>query len=188
MCMSEVQSDGIFAAIKRRDHGIFKQLFETYFKKMTLFAEYFLLDRDEAEDIAQEIFVDLWNNAPTLSNVSNLKSYLFVQVRNRCFNRLKHLHVEDNYSQWLAEAQAYAEIPEVEVDPELLQRVYDVIDELPEQARQVFKSCVLEGKKYKDVAEEMGVSINTINTQMTRSYKYIRKRMGVSFLVILAII
>ena len=96
--------------------------------------------------------------------------------------------MEDNYKQWLTEAQVYAEIPEVEVDPELLQRVYDVIDELPEQARQVFKRCVLDGKKYKEVAEEMGVSVNTINTQMTRSYKYIRKRMGVSFLVILAII
>ena len=179
MDMDEMRSDEIFEAIKRREHSVFKHLFETYFKKMTLFAEYFLLDRDEAEDIAQEIFVDLWNNAPMLSGISNLKSYLFVQVRNRCFNRLKHLHVEDNYKQWLAE---------VEVDPELLQRVYEVIEELPEQARLVFKRCVLEGKKYKDVAEEMGVSVNTINTQMTRSYKYIRKRMGVSFLVILAII
>ena len=188
MDMDEMRSDEIFEAIKRREHSVFKHLFETYFKKMTLFAEYFLLDRDEAEDIAQEIFVDLWNNAPMLSGISNLKSYLFVQVRNRCFNRLKHLHVEDNYKQWLAEAQAYAEIPEVEVASELLQQVYEVIEELPEQARLVFKRCVLEGKKYKDVAEEMGVSVNTINTQMTRSYKYIRKRMGVSFLVILAII
>lgn len=94
----------------------FKHLFETYFKKMTLFAEYFLLDRDEAEDIVQEIFVDLWNNASGLFGTTNLKSYLFVQVRNRCFNRLKHLHVEDDYRQWLAEAQTYAEIPEVEVD------------------------------------------------------------------------
>ncbi len=186
--MGEMCSDKIFEAIRQREHRAFKHLFETYFKKMTLFAEYFLLDRDEAEDIAQEIFVDLWNNASGLSGITNLKSYLFVQVRNRCFNRLKHLHVEDDYRQWLAEAQAYAEIPEVEVDPELLQRVYDVIEELPEQARLVFKRCVLEGKKYKDVAEEMGVSVNTINTQMTRSYKYIRKRLGVSFLVILAII
>lgn len=183
-----MQSGEIFQAIKRRDYDAFNELFESYFKKMTLFAEYFLLDRDEAEDIAQEVFVDLWNNSATLPDVLNLKSYLFAQVRNRCLNRLKHLHVEDNYKQWLAEAQAYAEISEAEIDPELLKRVYDVIENLPDQARHVFKSCVLEGKKYKDVAEEMGVSVNTINTQMTRSYKYIRERLGVSFLVILAVI
>lgn len=188
MDMDEIRSDEIFEAIKRREHCIFKQLFETYFKKITLFAEYFLLDRDEAEDIAQEIFVDLWNNAPTLPEIANLKSYLFVQVRNKCLNRLKHLHVEDRYKQWLAEAQAYAEIPEVEIDPELLQRVYEVIEELPDQSRLIFKSCVLEGKKYKDVAEEMGISVNTVNTQMKRAYKYIRTRLGVSFLIILAVV
>lgn len=55
MDMDEIRSDEIFEAVKRREQGVFKQLFETHFKKMTLFAEYFLLDRDEAEDIAQEI-------------------------------------------------------------------------------------------------------------------------------------
>ena len=76
----------------------------------------------------------------------------------------------------------------MEIDPELLQRVYEVIEELPDQSRLVFKSCVLEGKKYKDVAEEMGISVNTVNTQMKRAYKYIRTRLGVSFLIILAVV
>lgn len=188
MDMDEIRSDEIFGAIRRRDHSVFKQLFESYFKKMTFFAEYFLMDRDEAEDVAQEVFVELWNKAPELADISNLKSYLFVQVRNRCLNKLKHLHVEDHYKEWLLEAQAYAEIPEVEIDQELLQRVYDVIEELPDQSRLIFKSCVLEGKKYKDVAEELGISVNTVNTQMKRAYKYIRTRLGVSFLMIIALI
>ena len=157
---------------------MFKQLFESYFKKMTLFAEYFLLDRGEAEDIVQEVFIDLWNNAPTLPEVSNLKSYLFTQVRNRSLNRLKHLHVEDNYKQWLLEAQAYAEIPEVEIDQDMLKKVYDVIEELPDQSKIIFKRCVLDGKKYKEVAEEMNISVNTVNTQMSRAYKFIRSRLG----------
>ena len=186
--MDKIFSDEIFQAIKRKEHGAFKQLFEAYFKKMTLFAEYFLLDRDEAEDIAQEIFVDLWNNSSALPNISNIKSYLFVQVRNRCLNRLKHLHVEDNYKQWLQEAQIYAEIPEAEIDQEILERVYQVIEELPEQSKIIFKRCVLDGKKYKEVAEEMDISINTVNTQMKRSYKFIRSRLGATFLILLSIL
>ncbi len=188
MDMDELHSGKILQAIKRRDHGAFKELFESNFKKMTLFAEYFLLDREEAEDIAQEIFVDLWNNSAKLPEVSNLKSYLFVQVRNRCLNRLKHLHVEDDYKHWLIEAQAYAEIPEVEIDPEVLKQVYDVIEELPDQSKVIFKRCVLDGKKYKEVAEEMDISINTVNTQMKRAYKFIRSRLGTSFLILLSVI
>ena len=99
--------DDTFQAIKRREHVAWKQLFEIYFKKLVLFAEYFLMDREEAEDIAQEVFVDLWTNVRELPEISNLKSYLFVQVRNRCLNRLKHLHVEDFSKQWLLEAQMY---------------------------------------------------------------------------------
>lgn len=174
--------ENVLQAIRRREQGVFKQLFESYFKKMTLFAEYFLLDRGEAEDIVQEVFIDLWNNAPTLPEVSNLKSYLFTQVRNRSLNRLKHLHVEDNYKQWLLEAQAYAEIPEVEIDQDMLKKVYDVIEELPDQSKIIFKRCVLDGKKYKEVAEEMNISVNTVNTQMSRAYKFIRSRLGASFL------
>ena len=155
---------------------------------MTLFAEYFLLDRDEAEDIVQEVFIDLWNNAPTFPEVSNLKSYLFTQVRNRSLNRLKHLHVEDNYKQWLLEAQAYAEIPEVEIDQDMLKKVYGVIEELPGQSKIIFKRCVLDGKKYKEVAEEMNISVNTVNTQMSRAYKFIRSRLGASFLILLSVI
>lgn len=173
--------ENVLQAIRRREQGVFKQLFESYFKKMTLFAEYFLLDRGEAEDIVQEVFIDLWNNAPTLPEVSNLKSYLFTQVRNRSLNRLKHLHVEDNYKQWLLEAQAYAEIPEVEIDQDMLKKVYDVIEELPDQSKIIFKRCVLDGKKYKEVAEEMNISVNTVNTQMSRAYKFIRSRLGGGF-------
>lgn len=180
--------ENVLQAIRKREERIFKQLFESYFKKMTLFAEYFLLDRDEAEDIAQEVFVDLWNNASTFPEVSNLKSYLFTQVRNRSLNRLKHLHVEDNYRQWLLEAQAYAEIPDVEIDQEILKKVYSVIEELPNQSKTIFKRCVLDGKKYKEVAEEMNISVNTVNTQMKRAYKFIRSRLGASFLILLSVI
>ena len=156
--------DDTFQAIKRREHVAWKQLFEIYFKKLVLFAEYFLMDREEAEDIAQEVFVDLWTNVRELPEISNLKSYLFVQVRNRCLNRLKHLHVEDFSKQWLLEAQMYAEIPEVEIDQELLKRVYGVIEELPDQSKVIFKRCVLDGNfsEYGEHAHETCLQVHSL--------------------------
>ena len=170
------------------DNQRFDDLYQKYAGIVFRTAYNFLLNKDDAEDIVQEVFIDLWNNAPTLPEVSNLKSYLFTQVRNRSLNRLKHLHVEDNYKQWLLEAQAYAEIPEVEIDQDMLKKVYDVIEELPDQSKIIFKRCVLDGKKYKEVAEEMNISVNTVNTQMSRAYKFIRSRLGASFLILLSVI
>lgn len=175
--------DDIACAIRRRDHEAFKKAFEMWFEKMTLFGEYFLYAREEAEDVAQEVFVELWENADKLPEIANLQGYLFTEVKNKCLNRLKHLRVEDNYKRWLAEAQEYAEIPDTEIDEEQVRQVYAAIEELPEQARHIFKQCALEGKKYKEVAAELGVSVNTVNTQMSRSFKYIREKLGITLLL-----
>ena len=186
MMKSEVQIEKLLAGVRRRDIMSFQYLFRMYFSKMTLFAEYFLMDRGDAEDVVQDIFSDLWTDAATLPEISNFKSYLFVLVKNRCFNRLKHLEVEDAYRQRVNEAQKYADMDETDLDEELVQKVYDTIEELPGQAKAVFKSCILEGKKCKEVADEMGLSVHTVNTHMKRSYKFLRTRLGVSYLLILA--
>ena len=73
-------------------------------------------------------------------------------------------------------------------DQDMLKKVYDVIEELPDQSKIIFKRCVLDGKKYKEVAEEMNISVNTVNTQMSRAYKFIRSRLGASFLILLSVI
>lgn len=179
---SEVE---ILVALKLKKPDVYRYLFDEYFEKMVLFAEYFLLDRIEAEDVVQETFVGIWNQKDLPEFNVSLKSYLFKQVKNRCLNRIKHLHVEDKYKQWLLEAQMYADIPEVELDEELIKRVYNVIDELPAQARTIFRLCVLEGRKYKEVALELGISVNTVNTQMKRAYKHLRQRLGITFLLFL---
>lgn len=168
----------IIEALKKKDRKVWRFLFTEYFERMVLFAEYFLLDRGEAEDVVQETFMQLWR-CPELPVIhTHFKAYLFAQVRNRCLNRIKHLHVEDAHKEWLMEAQIYAEIPEVELDEEVVQKIYAAIDELPEQARQIFKRCVIDGLKYKEVALEMGITVNTVNTQMKRAYKYLRQRLG----------
>lgn len=179
------QQEEVVKALKKREEKVYRYLFDQYFERMVLFAEYFLLDRKEAEDITQEIFMHLWSH-PELPEITfSLKSYLFTQVKNACLNRIKHLNIEDRHKQWLVEAQLYAEIPEVELDEELVHKVYAAIDELPEQARLIFRMCVLEEKKYKEVAAELGISVNTVNTQMKRAYKYLRERLGVFFLFFL---
>lgn len=175
----------IVEALRKRDSKVYRFLFEEYFERMVLFAEYFLLDGKEAEDVVQELFLKLWNSSDVPEITVSLKAYLFMQIKNTCLNRIKHLNVEDKHKKLLAEAQLYAEIPDVELDEELVRKVYAAVDELPEQTKAVFRLCVIEGKKYKEVAEELNISVNTVNTQMKRAYKYLRNRLNLTFLFFL---
>ena len=179
----DLKASEVVEGLRRRDHGVFRRVFERYYRGMTLFGEYFLCDREEAEDVAQEVFTEVWEEAERLPEVENVRAWLLTRVKNKCLNRLKHLEVEDAYRQWVAEAEEYAEAPEGEVDEELAERVKAVVEELPEQAKRIFKRVVLDDKRYREVAEELGVTVNTVNTQMTRAYRYVRRRLGIALLV-----
>ena len=174
----------LFKCLQKKDKEVFRFLFEKYFGQLVHFAEYFLLEREAAENVVQDCFLKLWEKTD-FSNIRNFNSYLFVQVKNICLNKIKHLQIEDKHKSWLMEAYLYAELPEVEYDERLIDKVWRVVNELPEQTRLIFIACVVEGKKYREVADECGISVNTVNTYVKRAYKYLRRRMGLSVILFL---
>ena len=176
--LNDYSDKEIIEALRRKDPIVFRELFEAYFGQMVLFADYILLDRSEAEDVAQEIFVGLWNRTEFPEITSSFRSYIFTQVRNRCLNRIKHLNIEDKHGLWVREALDFAQIPDTEIDEELVGKMYKAIAELPEGARTVFTMCVIEGKSYKQVASELGIPGNTVNMQMKRAYRFLRERLS----------
>ena len=175
-------AEEIVAGLRRKDEKIFRYLFETYFKLMVHFAEYILADRAEAENIAQDCFLHLWEKEE-FPEIADIKAYLLGQVKNACLNEIKHLQMEDKHKKWIAEAYMYAELPEVEYDERLVAKVWRAVDELPEQTRAVFVACVVDGKKYREAAEEFGISIHTVNTYIKRAYKALRDNLGASLLL-----
>ena len=170
----DLQASEVVEGLRQRDHGVFRRVFERYYRGMTLFGEYFLCDREEAEDVAQEVFTEVWEEAERLPEVENVRAWLLTRVKNKCLNRLKHLEVEDAYRQWVAEAEEYAGVPEGEVDEELAERVKAVVEELPEQAKRIFKRVVLDDKRYREVAEELDITLNTVKTHLARALAFLR--------------
>ena len=81
--------ENVLQAIRRREQGVFKQLFESYFKKMTLFAEYFLLDRGEAEDIVQEVFIKYFISNKTFNDEDHEKAWILTVTANLSKNVLR---------------------------------------------------------------------------------------------------
>jgi RNA polymerase sigma-70 factor (ECF subfamily) len=130
--------------------------------------------KEIAEEIVNDIMVKIWNKREELNRIQNLETYLFVAIRNHCLN---HLAQYSNYHVMLEPETSRAEIvnlnnPEREMEwKEIYARLNKAIDELPDQCRTVFKLIKEEGFRYKQVAEILGISPRTVETQLFRAIR-----------------
>ena len=165
-----------FQAMARGDHKSFENLFRKYYSDLCSYALTYLEGRDEAEDAVQDVFVYLWDNREVIVLESSVKSYLYSAVKHRALNMLKHKIVERNHSRRLVEyLEEMAQEAYSEEEEKQLERIRQALDGLPEQCRNIFARSALDGKKYKEIAEEYHISINTVKTQILRAYRAIRK-------------
>lgn len=140
-------------------------------------------DLDDAKDIVHNVFIITWEKFETLPEDTNYRSYLFTAVRNRCLNYLrdKKKNVSlDNAMQVESYSLAGTEASELEV------RIETTINSLPEKCREVFELNRQEGLKYAQIAEKLGISIKTVEAQMSKALGVLRSHLGefLSFLII----
>lgn len=167
----------VLSHLQKKDTAAFRYLYEHYFTQMVLFAESYLYDEEEARDLVQDLFFRLWDNAfQTEVNIS-VKAYLFTSLRNRCLNVLRDRKIRDANSDKLFEAQIFSGTEDIEIDECVQQRLQEALDSLPDKCREIFLLKVVQGKKNKEIAEELGISDNTVKTQVQRAYKGIREKM-----------
>ena len=141
------------------------------------FAYNYLEDSDAAEDVVQEVFSSVWDKGSAIDIRTNLKSYLFGAVRNACLNVLKHQKVVESYEREKLASEPSDDGDFLEMD-ELQKKVNEALDALPEKRRQIFEMSRFEGKKYHEIAEELEISIKTVETQMGRTLKHLREILG----------
>ena len=135
-------------------------------------------NKEIADEIVQDTFLKIWEHKESLNSVNSLPGYLHRSVRNNCLNHLKHLAIinkyEDFYSQMLANAEDYLAITQengqsILISKEFEGQIYDAIEKLPEQCRQIFKLSRFEGLKNNEIAEVKGITLNTVQKQIIHS-------------------
>jgi RNA polymerase sigma-70 factor (family 1) len=152
----------------------FEDLYRLFFARLFNFAMLYVHKKEIAEEIVNDIMVKIWNKREELNRIQNLETYLFVAIRNHCLN---HLAQYSNYHVMLEPETSRAEIvnlnnPEREMEwKEIYARLNKAIDELPDQCRTVFKLIKEEGFRYKQVAEILGISPRTVETQLFRAIR-----------------
>ncbi|UCS95010.1 RNA polymerase sigma-70 factor [Echinicola marina] len=154
--------------IQKRNNEVFEALFHDYYAGLIKFAEGFVFDNEVCEDIVQNIFIYIWENAEFLNITTSFKSYLYKAVRNRSLNHLRNLKIEDKHH--LLYIEASLNDPEMDMeDLEMIQKIESAIDALPPKMGKIFRLKYLEEKTVREIAAKMDVSENTIKTQLNRA-------------------
>lgn len=161
-------------AIAQGDQQAFAAIFRLLYPGLLSFALQYVHVKETAEEITNDVFVKLWNRKEHLGEIDNLSTYLFVAVKNHALNYLKqysHLHVavEDTSGDT---SLVNRDDPEQQLEwKEISFRLSQAIDSLPDQCRTVFKLIKEDGFRYKEVAEILGISPRTVETQLFRAMK-----------------
>ena len=171
------------------DKPLFERLFKTHFVHLCNFAFQYVKDSDSAKDITQKVFINLWESREKIDPQKALKSYLFTSVRNRCLNYIRD---QKKYRSHVLDIEiADLEISFDEEDSgitELQERVRKALATLPEKCRQVFEMSRYKNMKYKDIAEELDVSVKTVEAHMSKALKSLREQLKDVAYVILWIV
>ncbi len=163
----------IFEEIAKQNKKVFKVFFDRHYEELVRYANGYLFDKDSSEDIVQEVFIYIWENAEKLKIKNSLRGYLFTMVRNRCLNFLKSIKITDNYEYLEFNIEYITEYifdsTEEEEKKIVYHQILKIVDTLPCKMQQIVKLKFLHNYKYCEIAKELNVSINTVKTQLKRA-------------------
>ncbi|NOU61898.1 RNA polymerase sigma-70 factor [Marinifilum sp. JC070] len=163
--------------ISRED---FENLFNDHYSRLCAYAYNFLKEQEGSEEIVQEVFFKLWINRSEIQINSSMESYLYRSVRNASLNLIKHISIREKYKEYNKEAIEYDE--QIDKDPmnasELELKIRASIDKLPEQRKKIFILSRYEQLKYKEIAEQLGISVKTVENQMGKALKFLREELA----------
>lgn len=166
---------GYFLQMQKGDTRAFEYFFKKYVDLLYAYAMGFCRDQETAEDVVQEAFVRFWTMREKITYSESIYGYLQRTVRNSCINQKVRQKVEDKYRQEvLLGGEESFHWEDDDALEELRGVLLDAIDRLPEKCREIFVMSCVEGLKYCEVSEKLGISINTVKTQVRFAYKKIR--------------
>lgn len=173
----------LIITMKDNDNRIdikFSAFFKANYSKIRKYAYKFLKSEFDAEDVAQEVFIKLWEQQGIwLDNERKLDAYLLIMTRNIALNILKHQQIKQEYQDYFYEESsnrlADDDFLERIYGHELLQVVHAILETVPERRRLAFVLSRFEGIKHRDIAYRMNISVHTVDRQIYLTRAILRK-------------
>tara|TARA_B110000967_G_scaffold172174_1_gene183067 strand:- start:13073 stop:13627 length:555 start_codon:yes stop_codon:yes gene_type:complete len=181
----------IIEEIRKGNRKVFQIFFNKNYKNFVSFGNKYLFNQQASEDIVQDLFIYIWENASTIHITSSLNNYMHTSIKNRCLNYLKSIKITDDYKVLDFNISLITEHvfdSTSQEDKEIVyHQILKIVDTLPEKMQQIVRLKFLHAYKYKEIAEELDISINTVKTQLKRAKSKIIE-MIISILFLLEIL
>ncbi len=164
--------------IRKGKQQAFNEVFHHFFRPLSAFAYKYVNDLAVVEDLVQEVFISFWEKRRDFDHPAALKSFLYTSVRNRCLNHLKHLAVEKKHEPALLyQLESEQQFSRQVIEEETFRHLLSEIRNLPEASREIM-ILALNGLKNPEIAEELGISVNTVKTQKKIAYAKLKDKLG----------
>ncbi|MEZ0184439.1 hypothetical protein B0A75_08275 [Flavobacterium oncorhynchi] len=150
-----------------------RKIFDQYYRSLVQFANRFL-SIDECEDLVQDIFIGIWEKENAFQDELHLKVFLYKAVRNKCYNVIKHNLVKNKYAENTIKSLEDDDLFLKQIlEEDIVCQLYKAIEILPDRKKEIIKLS-LKGLKNADIAEELGIQLQTVKTLKSQSYKILR--------------
>jgi RNA polymerase sigma-70 factor (ECF subfamily) len=175
--MNKGQADNdLISRFRTGDREALKEIYLSHYDAIFLFANRIVRNVEEANDITSDTFIKLWKQHAGFKNLPNIKAFLYLTCRNACFDHLRSRqrhnasHREIRYLSREGELWSDRELIEMEV----LREIRLQVERLPPKCREVFKLIFFKRKKTREVAEQLGVSLATVQEHKSIAIKKLR--------------
>jgi RNA polymerase sigma-70 factor (ECF subfamily) len=165
--------------IKAGDESAFDFVFRMHYAHLVRMAESVVRERALAEEVAQEVMLELWRRRETLELEQSFRAYLLRSTRNRALNHIRHQRIVAREAEAAALEPRHApSAEEMTLALELERAVRDAIEGLPDNCREVFQMSRDQGLRYAEIASALEISVKTVEKRMGRALAALRERLG----------
>lgn len=171
--------EDLLIQLKRGEEQALKMIFNKYYAPLYRFAREMLKERLAAEDAVQDVMLKIWEKRDTLIITTALKSYLYMAVRNHCLNQLKIAGRKNWLEDGIEDDSRFStnDVADILHAKSLEHKIQIVIENMPPKCALIFKMSRFEGKSYKEMAEDLGLSVKTIENQMGKALQIMREQL-----------
>lgn len=165
--------------LRAGDHAAFDEIFRQWYEPAVRVATRVLRDQGVAEEITQDVFLELWRRREAFPPDSTVGAYVLQSVRNRSLNHLRHLQVQQRSVVQVEAMTEPAEQADVATGVNELEAAIRVaVDALPPRTREVFLMSRERGLRYNEIAETLGVTVKAVEANMSRALRLLRESLA----------
>ena len=169
----------LLAGLRRGDEGAYDAIFRQWYAPLVAMTAALLRDQGPAEEVVQDVLLELWRRREGITFETSLRAYLFQAARNRGLNYLRRQKVEARGEATIAAAMPTPEPADSEArEAELNVAIQAAIAGLPDRCREVFELSRVQGRKYSEIATELGISVKTVEAQMGKALRVMREKLA----------